>query len=396
VQGLNPVTNYTFNVQVQDLNGNVAVYAATTITTKQTPSDDPEYDILTYGKQCAERLGELKPFSCLDGQIIPITVNGSVPADGYPAFGPGGNRQQDCDKPALLGLGGDGRCPPYARLGRLKSFASDGSEKTDVETAFICRRYKGRFGPQTYRGETYDASVYPAFEDVAIVQHNNKTGETCWFQMLSTSSPKDARRVPPPTEAQLPDDAPAHALSAVDFWLPPASTAGINCLSCHDSDPFIHTPYVDQVRQADGTPMVPERPFGPYKMLGRKFFTNWLSGTETGGTRSFAVTTADGTNSCTSCHRIGSQNTCRQFLKQSVGITAATSISEFGLDEYALRYWMPPTGTQNRPADETAWHNNEGGFKEAAERMIFCCNNPTSAECKRTPINDVPPPYVAE
>src|SRR5690606_27244761 len=147
-----------------------------TATTLSTPSNDPDYDILTYGKECAARLGELKPFNCLDGEIIPITVGGHVPEEGYPAFGPGGDRDQTCDKPALLGLGSDGRCPPYARLGRLKSFAPNGDERTDVETVFICRRYKGRFGPQTYRGETVDASVFPAFEDVAIIQRNKTTG----------------------------------------------------------------------------------------------------------------------------------------------------------------------------------------------------------------------------
>jgi len=382
LKGIVPSTKYRFNVIVRDQAGNRALYGAIEVTSAGDAGDN--YDILAYGKDCAERLGELKPFNCLDGDIIPITVGGQVPAEGYPAFGPNGDHDQDCDKPALLGLGGDGRCPPYARLGRLKSYRADGSVHPDVDTVFICRRYKGRFGNFQWQGQTYAADQFPGFEDVAIIQHNKKTGETCWFQMLAQASSKDARRVPPPTEAALPTGAPSHALTAKQFWLSPQSTAGIDCIKCHDSDPWIHSPYVDQVKLPNGETVVPSNPFGQYKMIGRRFFTAWESS-------SVSTTTpppGGPDQTCTSCHKIGNRNTCDQFAPQSVGLQTASNSSTHAINTFALSHWMPPSGIAN----EAAW--SASAMKKHWEQIQDCCNDPSAPGCKLTPVNAPPPPFA--
>jgi cytochrome c553 len=389
IKGLLSSRRYMFVVLARDAAGNTARSELLSITTR-TADPDENYDITTYAKECSERLGRLPAFNCLDGEIIKIEVNGEVPSHGYPEFAGDNNGDLDCDKPALLPMGSEGRCMPWARLGRLPSLRPDGSTHPDVDTVFICRRYNGRDGSYRWRdGQSYDALVFPGFEDVAVIQHNRVTGETCWFQMLDSAA-KDARRVPPPDEERLPADAPRTALSAREFWLSPQRTAAINCLSCHDSDPWIHTPYVAQVKDREGRPVLPSHPFGPYKNLGRKYFTDWL----TAGRQSFSVAPREA-NSCVSCHRIGSKNTCSNFAAQSIGQREAAGISAWARENFGLTTWMPPQ-VPGAPTSHAEWFADLGGYRSAAEKLLHCCQNPDSTECQdRTPINTAPPPFAA-
>jgi hypothetical protein len=300
---------------------------------------------LKYGKECAEKLGSLPPFSCLDGKILPITVNGQEVHEAV----------DKCDKPIYLGVGPGGRCKPNARLGRLDT------GNPDVDTVFICRRYQNVTDP-----------LQPGFSDVAVVQHNRVTGDTCFFQALGNEN-LYGRRVPPPNEVRVPDDVRAEhpqASDSVNFWKSPQlmGGGGLKCVRCHDSDPFIHTPYVDQVFLDDArkTKMVPEDAFGPYNIIATKYGMNtWPE--------SFSVkTTATGNGNCTSCHRIGSQSTCGEFAGDSVGAGA-----EFGSQvepyktawakEWSNARWMAPHGTY---ANRTQW---EHFVKPSADDLLRCC-----------------------
>ena len=71
---------------------------------------DTEYDVVQYGKDCARLIAEAPPFDCLDGEIVPITVDGQTPA----AY----TRHMTCDKPAYLPYPekSDGQCTPYSRV----------------------------------------------------------------------------------------------------------------------------------------------------------------------------------------------------------------------------------------------------------------------------------------
>ena len=389
IKGLLPSRSYQFIVLARDAAGNIGRSDPVTVTTRAADPNE-NYDIVTYAKECSERLGRLPAFNCLDGEIIKIEVDGEVPSHGYPEFAGDSSGNLDCDKPAHLAMGNEGRCMPWARLGRLPSIRADGTTHPDVDTVFICRRYNGRDGSYRWRdGQTYDARVFPGFEDVAVIQHNRVTGETCWFQMLDSTA-KDARRVPPPDEEQLPSDAPSTALSARTFWLSPQRTAAINCLSCHDSDPWIHTPYVAQVKDRNGRPILPSHPFGPYKNMGRKYFTDWL----TANRQSFSVAPREA-NSCVSCHRIGSKNTCGNFAAQSIGAREAAGMSAWARENFGLSTWMPPQ-IPGAPTSHAEWFADMGGYRSAAEKLIHCCQNPDSVECQeRTPINTAPPPFAA-
>jgi hypothetical protein len=322
-----------------------------------------ELDINQHGDECAAAIGPVPPFSCLDGAIIPITVDGrELPPDGYSAG-------MACDRPVQLGLGDDGQCVPYARLGTLPSVNAQGQPDPDVKWTYICRRYKLRRDP-----------AYPKFEDVAIIGHRASTGATCFFQTLSGAMRMNdgiqATRVPPPTERAA--QTPAGQIKAKDFWLSPRVTAGIDCFQCHDSDPWIHTPYVDQVKGRLGDPTRPLVPDAPradapllYKVVGSQFFTQWQP------PHHFAPRN----NACVHCHRIGDRQSSGSFTRYAVGVATANVTAMFRT--YPHSHWMPPT---EEVGDMTHAEWNDF-YKQSADQIRSCADDPAQPACKRTATN---------
>jgi len=388
LKGLIPNTAYYLNVVVEDERANKSAYTSVRLA---TGGGSNALDRFAYAKECAERLGEIKPFSCLDGKIMPISINGQEITPGLSQqqaaqYNFTGGTQVACDKPALLGMGNQGRCVPYSRVGRLKTYRKDGSERADVDTVFTCRRYVARLGPQTYQGQAMDGADHPLFEDIAILQHNRETGETCWFQMLRPNhAGADGRRIPPPTEETLPAGVPAHAIAAKDYWLTPVETAAKNCNNCHDSDPWMHSPYIDQVKGDDGQPIVPAGGFaggrkGRYAMLGSAGFNNWA--------RSQAVIPKNNAL-CVSCHTIGSIRTCQNWARYSAGVATAPNTSAFAQASFHHKYWMPPLDPSITNAAQ--W---DAAHKAAITSLVNCCNNPgDTTNCERRPIMTAPLPY---
>jgi hypothetical protein len=111
---------------------------------------DDEYDIVEYGKDCAELIAEAPPFNCLDGEIIPITVDGKTPAE-Y-------TRYMTCDRPAYLPYPekSDGQCAPYSRVRTVRD--------DDIQMLLFCRRMCIR-PPDS-----------PFFDSMEIIMHNVVTG----------------------------------------------------------------------------------------------------------------------------------------------------------------------------------------------------------------------------
>ncbi len=368
--------------------------------------------VVNYGKICAQKLGKLPAFDCRDGQVIPITLGGTEV--------PFGQHTSDmkCDRPVYLGLGSDGQCVPYARLGRLKT------DNPDVDTVFICRRYKIADAGQPRAAET------PLHEDVAIVSHNRKTGESCWYQALSGFQPGErslaTTRVPPPDEEELPDDvklknetlAPLdRAMRADEFWIKPDQSRNFACIKCHDSDPFMLSPYVAQVTvEKNGVkeyllPCDPAKPgqvpkplcrnegaSGKYSMVSKRH--NPPSWPKT----VFVAPKDPGSRECLSCHRIGSINTCNTWALDSMGRAAPLSArsqlqkSDF-LRTFPANHWMPvsPNAQPHTYASADSWDND---FKKSADATAECCKLfaglPQSqaafdAKCEQSPISTPPP-----
>jgi hypothetical protein len=149
-----------------------------------TAKDEPamnlagqEDPIVEYGKICAERLGPIPPFSCLDDElfkVMPITqTNNGQTIEPDKAVA-------NCDNPIYLPTG-TGFCKPWARIGRIKT-------GPDTRAAIVCRRYWSPDYPPIQGKDD------PVFNDVAIIQHNSRTGETCAASDRNGGARRGARR----------------------------------------------------------------------------------------------------------------------------------------------------------------------------------------------------------
>ncbi|GJD66492.1 hypothetical protein [Methylobacterium frigidaeris] len=320
------------------------------------------YTINDHGKDCAREIGPIPPFSCLDGEIIPITRDGAPISDN--AHVP----HQKCDRPPLLGLGGsDGQCVPFSRLGTLPGKTASGQDDPNLQWTFICRRYRVRTDKN-----------YPLFEDVAVIGHNKASGATCFFQTLSsgTSDGIKATRVPPPAEDAL--ATPPGEIKAADFWLSPQDTANIKCNKCHDNDAFIHTPHVSQVRRMVGGQSVEVVPPGPnlkanppepsrYKFIGQPFEQDWPAPKRI---RPLG-------NLCTSCHNIGTLDSCNRFTKLATGRTLPTNISDLG-KTFPHSHWMPPDNASTG-ITLAQW---KALYDASVDKILACCAAPGTLSCK--------------
>ncbi len=119
---------------------------------------------------------------------------------------------------------------------------------------------------------------------LGAIGHNTETGATCFFQsFVSGSEPHPGS-----------NDPDYHA-----YWDTPDVVAADNCQGCHQADPWLHTPWIDQVKDPSdpNQPLVPltATATSPYIVIGDNF----------------AQPIHDGApeNTCTSCHRAQ----CSQF-----------------------------------------------------------------------------------
>src|SRR5262245_366543 len=85
-------------------------------------------DRVTYANLCAAELGSIPEFNCLNGTVLPITVNKK----------PQKTTTASCDNPVQLGLHFGKQCVPFARIQELKT------GKPDVLTLALCRKYFDR------------------------------------------------------------------------------------------------------------------------------------------------------------------------------------------------------------------------------------------------------------
>lgn len=309
--------------------------------------------IYQYGAKCAAEVTPIPAFSCMDesrSQLIPITVNGAVP----PAYTP----NMTCDKPSLLPApepGAQGQCLPGTRALVLRDDAV-------AQISAICRKKVVR-----------DINSV-LFDEINIVAHNLTNGKTCWFaakavEPLTPGAGIDGRYVPSPTTPTAPrrrsyDDvlisrAATKALPRADqFWQTPAKVASATCVNCHDSGPYMYSPYMAQATQ------LPSAPFGKYrpKAVGADF--QWWP-------EAFGITTRG--NTCTACHRMGNMNSCNVALKQSTGRQAQPGGDAWS-QQFPQSHWMSPGNLHS------ALQWNEA-FVTSMNKIAACCANPQGDGC---------------
>ena len=321
------------------------------------------YDIIQYGKDCAQLIAEAPPFNCLDGDVVPITVDGRTP-ETY-------TRHMTCDRPAYLPYPEktDGQCTPYSRV---RAFRDD-----DVQMILFCRRMYIR---------PIDS---PFFDSMEIIMHNVVTGSTCFFISKNFGDdPKgdDGRRVPPPSE----ETPPAGNVAARDLWGTPDEIADHKCIMCHDSDPWMRTPWIAQTEQ------LPADPWGFHSVDVAGPFTAWP--------KPMSISTRG--NTCTGCHRIGSLNTCGARVVGAFGLQPAKMLQSIGraphgrlgtpangsvtegpdvastwAETYPHSYWMPP----GNELTLEEWHVI---YDAAVADLERCCADPKAPGCIVEPIEN--------
>jgi hypothetical protein len=275
---------------------------------------------LEYAQACAAMISTIPDFNCMTGTELPITFNGVVQTTAV------GN----CDKPVVLGLSNEGQCVPFSRLVRIDT------QRADVQTVAICRKYHARPANSTI------------FDDIAMIQHDNTSGMTCFYQSRIEAG-IDGTLVPSPMSSSQ---------AASNVWLdthtafqPPqefkerwaGGPGGIPCVNCHDADAFIWSPYVSQAVGSGGW-----QPLGPYRFDAFGIFL---------GPATHAVKPTNATL-CVSCHRIG--------------INSWKGIAKFIVD------WMPLTNGTNPTVMSNQWSQAQ---KDAFNEVNWCVDHFTEARC---------------
>ena len=319
---------------IRTLNNKQIVVSSAIATDEDPAAPIPEAAaIYNYGRVCQEAISEIPTMNCFDGQLMPILLEGKEVRNLAP--------NADCDNPVEIEMP-FGQCVPGSRVLVLPK------TDPDVDVVLICRKYEVR---------PMDS---PIFDDISIIQHRKSTGATCFFQMPYRKT--NGTRIPSPTEA--PKDTPKGAITAQDFWMTPTAAAGRECITCHDSDPFIHNPWIGQHKQ------LPSQPQGKYVILG-KAFANWPE------SQSVNTTTP---NNCTQCHRIGSMKTC-DTMGESVGRTKSANLlpNHFKFPE---AYWMPPN---HNAGSLTEWNAK---FEQDFLALEKCCMDDKAPGCVRSNLSE--------
>lgn len=302
-----------------------------------------------YGRQCAEQIAEIPAFSCMAGQEIPITVDGKpVPADQAPPT---------CDRPSLLPQPtAQSQCVPGSRALVLRD------DKT-AQVSAICRKQVAR------------PAGSPWFDEINVISHSLKNGKTCWFTAKVTPPPPstpasgiDGRWVPSPSTltAKPPPASPdgVKAPPADKVWQTPHQVAWSQpaCISCHDSGPFMYSPYIAQTTQLPGDP------FGVYepKAIGEDFKRAWAK------LHAFGITTRG--NTCTACHRMGNMNSCQVAMQQSTG-NAPQEGGNAWSKKFPQSHWMSPGNLHSK----AQWDEQ---FSESLRKLAACCADPKGAGCQ--------------
>lgn len=294
------------------------------------PVTAPAGTPLHHAQTCAQYLGPIPAMSCSDAALMPITVDG-VEVTETPAT---------CDRPSAL----TGTCETGERIAaRYPGSHHDGSERPEVVFINFCR--DGGMG---------------------VIGHNSETGATCFFHINMAHE----NSVVHPGSAD-----PAYD----DYWQTAEVVAADNCQGCHQADPWLHSPWIDQLRDPSNPdrPLVPVTagPDAPYTVVGEGF--------------SQPVHAGAPDNSCTSCHRPQCDTNFAVPLGELVmpGPFADSTFTEEGTaDLQALREWCRDLHSGGGGGDDGG---EEGVCDEAFECIERCGSDyDCGRDCVSTHVED--------
>ena len=313
-----------------------------------------------------EKIGEqdYATYSCLDSVPIPTTVTGTDGQVVYPD-----TKVPVCDAPQFI----YSLCEPNAVDGRTNGprVASRVNEE-GTHWVLLCRKSLDEEG---------------IYNDIAMLGHNPYTGKTCFFQNALYAR-KDGLHVPHPADDVESARSPQTSTS---LWrgIQGGFGSGIECVECHDSDPFIHTPWIDGAKDENGDPVIPIMGIDDGFTQGFNEAPYTLIDTEGQGWTMPEMLTSPEAAPCTKCHRIGNGRWSRSWLKRLEGNEPYWDelLTDAGL-KFDQRYWMPP---EMAHLDEATWP--ESTFGKALDFIQSCVSSlgtdfddEADARCKWEPL----------
>lgn len=272
----------------QDADADADTGSGTDTGSTKPPITAPPGTAMHHAQQCAQELGPLPQFNCNDAIEIPVTVDGAVVSEHVEA----------CDRPAALGF----PCNVGNRVGRTMGTHDGGAPRPEVVFISLCREEGG----------------------IGVIGHNSETGATCFFTSL-----QDAwRPLPTPSDPEAYDG----------YWDAPGSVAAAGCQTCHQADPFLHSPWIDQISD----PSSPEQPIVP--LLGSLDAPYFIVGDEF--SQPLKKVLSD--NACTSCHRAQCSPMALNFelgrLEMPAPFAALLLLDEMHDDRQELNSWCRSVG----------------------------------------------------
>jgi len=332
---------------------------------------------IEYGQLCVQELGEIPffkkigdnsydTFDCRDlvgrhgddvtgpidgveGAMIPVTVDG-VPQD-------------KCAEGSELGLGSNS----YSCMGKADHgmfLATGGTQPGPM--VVTAKNEKGSQWLLLCRKIADDGNGMTkskVFNDIAMIGTNPKTGRTCFFQN-SINAKRDGSKVPHPGDVE----------KSTTLW-----STGVQeycSKACHAADPFVHSPWIDGAKRANGDTIIPKMGEHPdYLVSSNGSPYNIVAGQHL-GFRIPQQLVSDEVGACNNCHRLAG-DTLKRFAAWTTGTgdDYFSKITDFG-KKFENSHWMPP---RKDGLTEETWANSRYG--KALEFMKKCNSTPSDPSC---------------
>ncbi len=295
--------------------------------------------------------GDFGTFNCLDATPIATTV---TDLDGNVRLPD--EEVEVCDNPQYI----YDSCEPNADPGVTNGpRVTSARNEEGTEWVLLCRKAKEEEGE---------------YNDIAMLGHNPITGKTCFFQNALYSR-TDGTQIPHPGDREASDESPE---TSPTLWsgIHGGLGSGIECADCHDSDPFIHTPWIDQAKRDDGTTIVPKMGEhdnfvlgsneAPYTII-NQHGQNWDMPQQLMNEEAAA---------CTNCHRIGDGRWTTDWIDRLDGTDESwMSITTESHQTFEDIYWMPP---ELEGLTEETW--DESAYGRAVAFIKGCADDPDSCD----------------
>lgn len=293
-------------------------------------------DLASYLAACEAELGPWPQLDCRDTVEVPITVtnaSGTTVVTHTSQLEDGAK----CDRSSI------GGCAPGTRVGVAVN-------ERGANTFFACRSYNDS----------------PGFDEINVVWTLPETGATCFF-----GTPPEPDRYGEGHDLPRPGSPEDVAFGAIPFWKTLEDLQGGDCLSCHDNDPVLRNPWIEQ------TGIVPPgNPLGPYHLVAHDVLQ---AGVEQNWQPPRMVVHPDAA-ACLQCHRIGEGRSCRLALEATNRDPRGLTTRWF-VETWPINHWMPshdPDQLVQSYPTEQAW---EEAFGLAADTLAACCSDAPPEGC---------------